>query len=227
MGPSFSDGTEIREDRLLGNARQSPVEFFARGLVIEEKEIRRGKGGEQNVPGAESRGLHSRVQSLRLRRFEEGKGEIRLEERFSAGEGHAPAARLVKDPVGEDFSDHLRDFVFLPHGAETSGEAGFGAGPAPDAPLPVVDVASVPPEDMAAPRADGGAGTASDALFRVEFDLPFSFQSFGIVAPETAERTALQKDRRADPRAVVDGKLLNIENAAFHAPASFPGLLPL
>ena len=37
---------------------------------------------------------------------------------------------------------------------------------------------------------------------------------FGIATPKTAQRTALKKNQSSDPRAVMNGKFLNIENDA-------------
>jgi hypothetical protein len=43
--------------------------------------------------------------------------------------------------------------------------------------------------------------------------------AFRIVAPLTAERTAFQKNSRADSRSILEGILLNVKySSAFHAP---------
>ena len=60
-------------------------------------------------------------------------------------------------------------------------------------------------------RAFFPAVPAIRALRRVEEDLRLKRKSFRIMAPSTAQRTAFQKDRRADPASVEDRKLPNFK----------------
>jgi hypothetical protein len=51
-------------------------------------------------------------------------------------------------------------------------------------------------------------------------ELGSDFDAFGVVAPETAQGTALKEDGRPDARPVVDRVALDVENLACHAKSS-------
>jgi hypothetical protein len=51
-------------------------------------------------------------------------------------------------------------------------------------------------------------------------ELRSDFDAFGVVAPLTAQGTALQEDGRPDARPVVDRVALDVENPACHAETS-------
>ncbi len=50
-----------------------------------------------------------------------------------------------------------------------------------------------------------------NAPFRKKLNLRTSMSPLGIMAPETAQRTAFKKHRRSDARTVVNGKALDVE----------------
>ena len=69
---------------------------------------------------------------------------------------------------------------------------------------------------------DRRAAPAADALVGIAQQLRPDGQPLGIVAPEAAQVAAFQKDRRADARAVVQGKALNVKNRSLQAdPSSY------
>ena len=59
---------------------------------------------------------------------------------------------------------------------------------------------------------DLDAFTTQDAARGVELDLGLELEPLGVVAPETVQRAAFQKHRRADARTIVDRKTLYIED---------------
>jgi hypothetical protein len=56
-----------------------------------------------------------------------------------------------------------------------------------------------------------GAFSATDALLRVKEQLGRGAFGFGIVAPQTVEGAALEKDGGADAGPIVDAEFLNVE----------------
>jgi hypothetical protein len=61
-------------------------------------------------------------------------------------------------------------------------------------------------------RADGDAGVAASAPGRTDHQVGAETDPFGVVAPKAVERAALQEHGRPDPRAVMDGEVLDIKN---------------
>jgi hypothetical protein len=66
-------------------------------------------------------------------------------------------------------------------------------------------------------RAGTQAVQAADAAVFVKRQLGLFRFGFGIMAPKAAERAALQKNGRADPGAIVQGKPLYIKNSCRHS----------
>jgi len=62
--------------------------------------------------------------------------------------------------------------------------------------------------------ANQGALTAHDAFALDERQLPLSWDTFGIMAPQTSELAALHKDSAAYARSVVYAEVLNIEDGS-------------
>jgi hypothetical protein len=65
---------------------------------------------------------------------------------------------------------------------------------------------------MNARRADGGALLTADAFVPQKGKLTFLRFTFGVMTPDTVQRTALEKDDRADALTIVERKMLHIEN---------------
>jgi hypothetical protein len=64
-------------------------------------------------------------------------------------------------------------------------------------------------------RADFHALTTRYTSVGEVLDLGIGMSSFGVVAPETAHCTSLEKDRRADPGPVMDGESLYVGDDIF------------
>ena len=67
-------------------------------------------------------------------------------------------------------------------------------------------------DDVGSVRAHLEAVPAIDALVRIEHDLGSKADALRVLAPEAAERAALQEDGRADAWSVVDGEPLDVED---------------
>jgi hypothetical protein len=55
---------------------------------------------------------------------------------------------------------------------------------------------------------------AADTKFLIECDFRLKIDGFGVMTPETAERTAFKKDCRPNPWPIMDRKMLNIEDTS-------------
>ena len=116
------------------------------------------------------------------------------------------------------------DVVYIPVPHQARGKIGGGnGGPGCGEASPRADMEA--PSEGLAVRVGAGfeafpavqAGGGLDPQFR------FRVHPLRVVAPETAQGTALEEDRRADPRAVVQRETLDIEyDPGFHA--GFPFL---
>ena len=70
------------------------------------------------------------------------------------------------------------------------------------------------------------AGSAAQITFEAPLGLFIKLglcrKSLGVMAPNATQRTALEKDRCADPLTIANGKFLNIKNQAVHIKVCTP-----
>ena len=93
---------------------------------------------------------------------------------------------------------------------------------AADAEAPAKLAGAVEAEKAVIFRRHPAAAAAVRAPFGVEDPLGNASLAFGIVAPQAAQRAALEKDGGADAGAVADAELLNIEKKPLHLTATPP-----
>jgi hypothetical protein len=116
-----------------------------------------------------------------------------------------------KDIVLGELLHDLVDRIFFAKKLECSYGARVGAFAAKRA-FGSVDGMLTVGKGMNARRADGSALLTADAFVPQKGKLTFLRFTFGVMAPDAVQRTALEKDDRADALAIVERKMLDIEN---------------
>ena len=165
---------------------------------------------------------------FRLERTEQFNREFGLHCRFAAAECHAAAALFVKGQVLHDDVQNFSDGFALTFGLERvcgtffDADAAFGTDACART-FFVID-GNFPVNGFDGKRrTTSHARFAMQAFFRVPKNLQSRLLAFGIGAPRAFERTALEKNDRANAGAVVYAELLYVENHAvigFHEIAS-------
>ena len=206
----FVERAQIFENPFVAPSGQATVKVGIHRLDVIEKESGVREHRFERLPRHLAAGIHRTGNFLGVKRFEKLRAELRVEQRFAAGDGDSAAAFGVEDPVAEHFSQHRLDRHLLPVEGQRVEEARFDTAAAADAVLPV-DGVKVPFDVVAG--TDGGAGAAADALALPQRDFRFRADALRIVTPETAQRAPLQKHGGADSRSVMDGQMFDADDA--------------
>ena len=174
--------TEVRVDGSRIDAGPAAVGDGIGMLEVLEDEIELG----DDVPIGGGGGVAARFEGevLAVEKGDEGVEEGGLEEGFTAGEGDAAVGGTEDVRIDEDFVRKCLGGDAA--AAEDAGAVGT---------LPAVR-----------------AGTAVDALLFLEEHFRLRGEPFGVVAPGTAEGTALEEDGRADAGPVVETELAHLED---------------
>ncbi len=166
-------------------------------------------------------GVQRRVDFGCAQGFKQRDGERGLQQRFPAGNRHAPAGFLVKDPVlGQLCNNLLHGHGAADHLAGAGGTR-FDAGTALGALVVsrrqgAVARHAFPQGTCRAAFATGHATAFNDDDFAPGRD------ALGVMTPRAAQGAALEKDRGTDARPVVHRVFLNIEDeAGLHGRWSF------
>ena len=162
------------------------------------------------LPRHFSAGVDRARNAFGVKAVEEFRAELRVEQRFAAGDSDAAAAFGIENPVAEHFGRHRVDRHLLPVEGQRIEETHFDAAAAADTVLPV-DGVNVPRDVVAG--ADGGAGAAADALALPQREFRLRADALRIVTPEAAQRTPLQKHGGTDSRSVVDRQMLDSDDS--------------
>ena len=185
-------------------------------LQIVEKEIGVGEDAFQRSPGDMPAGIHNGVQFPRFAGLQQRQQKLALQQRLSAGNGHAAAGLVVKRNIPLDFRHHLGDGHLPPGDFQCVVDAGLGAVAAVIAAGAVQRECTV--ERKRVLRTNGEAVAAARAAIFPKQDLRMRHLAFGVMTPPAAQRAAFEEDGRADARTIVDGVIFDVKNhAAFHA----------
>jgi hypothetical protein len=179
-------------------------------LAVKEKAIDERRGLEQIFCSCKPRGFDAGRIAFFLATLQELVERIKLRKRLSARKGDSSAVREKDIVLGELLHD-LVDRIFFAKKLECSYGARVGAFAAKRA-FGSVDGMLTVGKGMNARRADGGALLTADAFVPQKGKLTFLRFAFGVMTPDTVQRTAFEKDDRADALAIVERKMLDIEN---------------
>ena len=141
------------------------------------------------------------------------RGKLPLHQHLAAGERHA-AALPEKYMVAQQQLAGLLRADAAPLHRHCGGGAGIHAAPAQRAACSVhMDALA---ERQRSLRAGVHTASAPHARLRAVPERRLRSDALRILAPRAAQRTALEKQRAAKPRAVMDGEALQIENDPVH-----------
>ena len=153
--------TQIGENPFVAPSGQAAVEVGIHRLEVVKEESGVREHRFECLPRHFSAGVDRARNAFGVKAVEEFRAELRVEQRFAAGDSDAAAAFGIENPVAEHFGRHRVDRHLLPVEGQRIEETHFDAAAAADTVLPV-DGVNVPRDVVAG--ADGGAGAAADAL---------------------------------------------------------------
>ena len=134
--------------------------------------------------------------------------------RLAAGEGHTTAGLVVEDAVLVQLEHQGVDGVGpADHGARARG-AGLGASAAAQASsgIGAIDGRVGTRGSGEAERTDLETGVTHNTAFGDDRQHRSKGPAFGVVAPGAAQGAPFEKDSGADPRTVVNGEALDVED---------------
>ena len=159
-------------------------------------------------------GLHAGVDASVVCEAQKCAGEFSLQHRFPAGERHT-ARIAVKRDIPHNIVQQRRVAPFCAAQAERLCGAGGKAGAAVGTAVAVKHMAGFG-YFVAAARTHRGAGAAADAFDRIKAHLREGLIRLGVMAPDTAQGTALEKNGCANAGAVMQAKALYFADDPFH-----------
>ena len=169
----------------------------------------------RSFPAPVHAGFQTHVQPGRAGASCERQRKGGLRHGLPAGQREPSAAFIEKLPVAQRELDYFFAVRLFSAFLQRAGRADFFALPAGVARCALKRVSRCA-ENVQLLRADLFAHAAADAALRVEEQFGFAFLRFRVMAPSAAQRTALQKHRRADAGPVVYAEALNVENQPLH-----------
>lgn len=187
------------------------------------------------LPRRKAAGLHRRAYARPAAQFQQGRGKVRVGQRFAPGYGNAAVG-----PVEQGIPGYfIKDFP----GGNGSARKFPGAGGADRRTGAAAGAKGAVGTDFAAPRrmdrsggAGGHTGAAAGAGVGAVHQLGQGRLGLGVGAPQAMQRAAFYKHIGADAGPVMNAVMLYIENRTghgaqnsfFHTQAPFPqGVLPL
>jgi len=219
--PRLRQSGQIRLDLFVAASGEFPVPGAVGVFEVVEKAVGPRQNPFEGAPGDLAAGVHRGVDRLLFQQLEQFGSEIGLEQRLAAGEGDSAAGNRVEHAVLQHRGHGFFLRQFPPVEFQRVEEAGVGAFPAGVATFAVEFVSAVRRDPVAG--TDGGARSAAGASFPKESELRPGVDALRVVAPETVQRAPLEKQRGADSRAVMDGKVFDVANQRgriFHFSAS-------
>lgn len=212
---------QVGQDEPVVPPGEAEVFRFIHRLDIEEKKIGHRQNPFEFLPRGEAAALKRGVDSLLFRGVQQGESELGPHHRLAAGERHAAAGVLVENAVLPDFGHDLLDREGTPAEFQRFRRTLFDTLAASDTRRAVELMTPLRRKRMAPRRADLCAAAAPGTSGGGEQQLRFRPPRLRIVAPDATQRTPLEEYRRPDPRAVVDGKFLDIEDNRFGVHMNF------
>ena len=179
-------------------------------LDVKEKEINQRQNFTIPLLRSKSASLKRRVNSVRLRQRQQFFRKSELRHRLASGNRHAASGIFIKRLVFCDFRENLFRTPGFAAKFKSLIKTDLCARAAADA-MRTIELVNAVFQLVAFPRTRRDARAASGALAGCEQNLGFRIPGFRIVAPETAQGTALQENRRPDARSVVHAELLNVK----------------
>ena len=211
----FREANEVFADARVIDARKLPVLLRVGFLPIEEKALHEGQDALIVLIGCLSTGLYEDANLLRRERPCEGKGKGGLRHRLAARKRHA-AARSKERPVGENARKNRLHRRSSPAYVRRAGGACRGATSTAQA------ARGVPASRLIAGAVRARrAPAAMHAQRGVHHALRLSPPCFRVMAPNAAQRTALEENRRADARPIVYRKGQDVRDESLFL-AHFP-----
>jgi hypothetical protein len=202
---------QVLDDQLVAEAGGDSMGLRIGDLHIDDESIDELQQRLDRRPGGAERRLEGRRRPGRLQPRGDITDEARLIEGLAAGERDPASRHLVEDRVPEDLGDHLIDRDVPSIEGERVPRTRLDAVPTARA-CSLVDRDAGRPEGDRAYRAhlDAPARPAAQVVEVPERDP--AIEAFGVLAPAASERTALQEDRGADARPVMDRESLHVED---------------
>ena len=134
-----------------------------------------------------------------------------VEHRFPSGKRYSSSRSFVELNVTKAFVQEFTGRTGLTHQREGIGRAFFSA--------PPTYITLFLADPLGSLKHDRPIGTdlctfpAPDTAFSIKGHFLLSVNGLGVLAPNTLQRTAFEKDQGPDPRAVVNGKPLDVKDS--------------
>ena len=199
---------QVFQNPLIPDSCAGFVRFRIHLFQIIQKQIRERKDCFKCTPRNFTASICRAGYALPVQKPEELRAELRMQQRLAAGNRHASTALSIEDAVGKK----LRHQFLRRNGASVKHkrivQTRIHALSAADAARAVECVHTV---FHMVTRTDCGAGTAFHAFCKNR-QLRSGTLRLRIVAPQTTQRTALQKNRCPDSGSVVHGEMFDVND---------------
>lgn len=215
VGLSGGKRLEVVENLDIRRTGHAPMARIIQVFEVKEEQIgaigHAGQGLRQRSAAAVDR----RVDAKGPAAIQQGHEKIGLHQRFAARKRHAAAGLVEEDRVSRDLIEHAR----LAHDRSNLG-AGVGRTP--------VGAFAAPPADghvdhwlavdsgNRAPLAVVHTREAADAPVLAKHQFRCHRLALRAMTPRAPQRAPLEKHRRANPRAIMHGEALDLEDVTGH-----------